>query len=617
MFSAFRAAGVTGAEVGRVAVGIRALAQARARDRAVVEPGRRARDELATLGAEVAAIASELDRLLLDAATASYGERTDEARELIASAREGAHHLELAPTLIAAARGEPLNLETELSSLLTSYGNAAAYAAVALTDSIDVGPDLFVDPRSTGAMLVTLKRSLDNALLHGRGVRSVAVRLSQDDGNVVLEVQDDGGGAVPARDSWGIGLSESYARCRELGGTLELARGSHGLIVRATVPAAPVEPDPQRQATRHPVTAHVDEVIASVVRQIKLATTWQGIASLMCAQRDRDGMRDSALFVAITVAERRLQHRARTARACLLAAAAALWPEGGRPADGWVGMMLADLAIRDGRTPWLETFGAIAALAGRAVGRRDSVESARIVENLGFPLTCVGLGLGVARIRRAVVETEAETVSLRERIELIESLEAPIHRRHDILSGLKKAGLWRRYFNESPEGQALNALAKRLEDTTERLQPHLTSPDPVAHLQEHLQVRLAPVEITVSGTQPLLDASREADELLQRARSYTGLIVAADAVADDLLARHPRRLDGVWPLRRVHLDVQFVPPDRVDLVIHPVSGPAHEPADRDGSFQPSLRGIEGELLTRSDGSLAIRMGLHVLARTAK
>jgi hypothetical protein len=114
------------------------------------------------------------------------------------------------------------------------------------------------------------------------------------------------------------------------------------------------------------------------------------------------------------------------------------------------------------------------------------------------------------------------------------------------------------------------------------------------------------VPITVSGTQPLLDGNRQADKLLQRARSYAGLIVAADANADDLLNSHPRRLNGRWPLSRVHLDVKFAAPEHMLLTIHPITEGPRRGTGEDSQLQHALRVIDGQLLTYSDHSRQIR-----------
>jgi two-component system, sensor histidine kinase PdtaS len=85
------------------------------------------------------------------------------------------------------------------------------------------------------ALALVFSELLGNALEHG-GARML-VSLHADDGEVLLEIADDGTG-IPSEPAKGTGLSIVRALVRdELGGTLELEGGSDGTRARVRFPA--------------------------------------------------------------------------------------------------------------------------------------------------------------------------------------------------------------------------------------------------------------------------------------------------------------------------------------------------------------------------------------------
>jgi signal transduction histidine kinase len=72
----------------------------------------------------------------------------------------------------------------------------------------------------------------------------VAIRLTEQDGLIVLEIEDGGVGisgqdeAHPVEFALGVGLTGMRERIRQVGGTLNVEAGRRGTIVRAAVPAA-------------------------------------------------------------------------------------------------------------------------------------------------------------------------------------------------------------------------------------------------------------------------------------------------------------------------------------------------------------------------------------------
>jgi signal transduction histidine kinase len=114
----------------------------------------------------------------------------------------------------------------------------ARRAEIEATSEVATGLPHFSDEAAT-ALFRILQEALANVARHA-GPCSVAVRISEEGGNVRLEVSDDGAGladgAASAEDSFGIiGMRE---RCATLGGSLSMA-GSPGKGTRlvAAIPA--------------------------------------------------------------------------------------------------------------------------------------------------------------------------------------------------------------------------------------------------------------------------------------------------------------------------------------------------------------------------------------------
>jgi signal transduction histidine kinase len=75
-----------------------------------------------------------------------------------------------------------------------------------------------------------------NAVKHA-AASQVCIRLSLDDGMLVLSVMDDGVGMVPQRKNSGMGLHIMEYRSRTIGGKLQVnSRKGAGTTVTVTVP---------------------------------------------------------------------------------------------------------------------------------------------------------------------------------------------------------------------------------------------------------------------------------------------------------------------------------------------------------------------------------------------
>jgi signal transduction histidine kinase len=134
---------------------------------------------------------------------------------------------------------EELGLEAGLVSLVDSWRSHDAMRPVI---QLDFQGDL-ADVR--GAIATTAYRvaqeCLTNALRHG-SAREILLRIERRTGAenaLLICVEDDGGGdAASVAQSAGLGLTGIRERVGAVGGSLSIARATHGLSVTATIPLA-------------------------------------------------------------------------------------------------------------------------------------------------------------------------------------------------------------------------------------------------------------------------------------------------------------------------------------------------------------------------------------------
>jgi PAS domain S-box-containing protein len=112
-----------------------------------------------------------------------------------------------------------------------------------ISTKLDMQPDFGRLARSSELVLFrALQESLTN--VHRHSGSSVAyIRLFEENGCAVLEVEDEGSGfsqeileQADQSSAFGVGLRGMSERLRELGGRLELTAGKKGAVVRAVVP---------------------------------------------------------------------------------------------------------------------------------------------------------------------------------------------------------------------------------------------------------------------------------------------------------------------------------------------------------------------------------------------
>lgn len=140
-------------------------------------------------------------------------------REILEVERISREALREVRTAIAGYRSEGLQAELARARLaLESSGIKLEY----FTQPVDPGP-----ARET-VLALALREAVTNVIRHS-GARTCRISLQEENGEVVLEVRDDGrGGASP----FGIGLSSMRERVEGLGGRMErLVEGGTALIV--------------------------------------------------------------------------------------------------------------------------------------------------------------------------------------------------------------------------------------------------------------------------------------------------------------------------------------------------------------------------------------------------
>lgn len=134
---------------------------------------------------------------------------------------------------------EELGLKSAIPWYLEGFSKRSG-----IETSLYVEPELERLPRDVElALFRALQESLTNVHRHS-GSSTANVRLETKNGNVELEVSDNGKGmpqeilrgAAEAIASLGIGFRGMDERLKQLGGTLEIQSGSDGTTVRATVP---------------------------------------------------------------------------------------------------------------------------------------------------------------------------------------------------------------------------------------------------------------------------------------------------------------------------------------------------------------------------------------------
>ena len=137
----------------------------------------------------------------------------------------------------------PMLEEMGLKSAIPWYlGGFSSRSGIKTTFNVEF--DVRLPSEAELALFRVLQESLTNVHRHS-GSKTAAVRLLIDDGNAVLEVEDNGRGVDQAlleqgREDWmgalGVGVRGMHERMRQLNGKLEIIPKESGTLVRATIP---------------------------------------------------------------------------------------------------------------------------------------------------------------------------------------------------------------------------------------------------------------------------------------------------------------------------------------------------------------------------------------------
>jgi signal transduction histidine kinase len=133
------------------------------------------------------------------------------------------------------------DFRSTLGNFLFRWRQQLVACGIHLTWSIEV-PDeeLQVSPHASLQLLRVAQEALTNVVKHA-GASEVDVQLRRVDGQLELEVRDNGiGAAGVGEDSSGRGLNNMRARAGQLGGRLHVHGGSGGTRVTVQVPLAGV-----------------------------------------------------------------------------------------------------------------------------------------------------------------------------------------------------------------------------------------------------------------------------------------------------------------------------------------------------------------------------------------
>ena len=98
--------------------------------------------------------------------------------------------------------------------------------------------DIVIDPERTTAIFRIFQETLTNVTRHAEATQ-VEVRLGREDGNIVLEVRDNGRGIDPEQLSTGgsLGILGMQERALLLGGELTISGApGKGTIVKVVIP---------------------------------------------------------------------------------------------------------------------------------------------------------------------------------------------------------------------------------------------------------------------------------------------------------------------------------------------------------------------------------------------
>jgi signal transduction histidine kinase len=158
--------------------------------------------------------------------------------------REGVEHIEreianlrAIITELRPAALDELGLGAAIEALLDRHREQSGFELESeLTLPRPAAAEARLDTELEGAVYRLVQEALTNVARHAAASR-VRVAVGEFDGELLVEVQDDGSGFDAEARSGGFGLAGMRERVSLANGTLSISTGEHGTVVKACLPA--------------------------------------------------------------------------------------------------------------------------------------------------------------------------------------------------------------------------------------------------------------------------------------------------------------------------------------------------------------------------------------------
>jgi signal transduction histidine kinase len=175
--------------------------------------------------------------LLSSALRRSDPERSQQAmREAVEHIEREIGNLRAIITELRPAALDELGLRTAIEALLDRHRDQDDFQIEReITLPVPAQGQARLDAELESTVYRLVQEALTNVAKHA-GASRVLVRLAESDGEVLIEVQDDGGGFDPNAVSPGFGVAGMHERVSLAGGTLSIESGDQGTLLRACLP---------------------------------------------------------------------------------------------------------------------------------------------------------------------------------------------------------------------------------------------------------------------------------------------------------------------------------------------------------------------------------------------
>jgi signal transduction histidine kinase len=161
----------------------------------------------------------------------------DAMREAVAQIEREIENLRAIITELRPAALDELGLRAAIEGLLDRHREQSGFRLAG--ELVLPGPgagEERLDQELETAVYRLVQEALTNVAKHAQA-NWVRVVVRESDGELLVEVQDDGAGFDPDTGSHGFGLAGMHERVSLAGGTLSVDSGGHGTLVRACLPA--------------------------------------------------------------------------------------------------------------------------------------------------------------------------------------------------------------------------------------------------------------------------------------------------------------------------------------------------------------------------------------------